>query len=79
MNISVGAVYEQGCLRLEEPVSLPDGAHVTVTLSDAEPSVDGQAAARALSEIAAMPLEGERSAFSGRDHDRVLYREEPGA
>jgi predicted DNA-binding antitoxin AbrB/MazE fold protein len=73
MTITVEAIYEKGALRLKEPVSLQEGAHVEVIVITREPSPGNATAADILADIAALPLEGDGEEFSGRDHDRVLY------
>lgn len=79
MSITVEAVYENGVLRLKEPVPLPESATVSVTITHepaspvAVPASTGDNAATWLSQIAAMPVEGGGEEFSGRDHDRILY------
>jgi predicted DNA-binding antitoxin AbrB/MazE fold protein len=78
MSITVEAVYENGVLRLRQPVSLPERALVSVTIvHDAPKSAangnDTQGVSRWLAEIAALPVEGGGEEFSGRDHDRILY------
>ena len=73
MTRTVDAVYEGGVLRLKEPMPLPEGAHVSVTvaLPDAPPAeID---AAAILDRISKLPLESEPPTWSGRDHDIVLY------
>ena len=73
MTVSVEAVYENGVLRLKEPVALEDGAHVEVIVITREPAPSSATPAEILEEIAALPIEGDAEAFSGRDHDRILY------
>ena len=73
MTKQIAAVFEKGVLRPEHPVDLSEGEHlqlIVITRKAAGP--DGNAA-QALAEIAALPIEGEKDAFSGRDHDTVLY------
>ena len=85
MTTTVEAIYEQGTLRLDKPISLPDGTRVEVVVITRDavarkgervrlaPSVEGKTAAQIVAEIAALPVEGRRDAFSGRDHDKALY------
>jgi predicted DNA-binding antitoxin AbrB/MazE fold protein len=73
MTMTVEAIYEQGVLRLKEPVSLEDGAHVDVIVITREPASGNAKASEILADIAALPLEGNGEEFSGRDHDRILY------
>ena len=78
MSITVDAIYENGVLRLKEPLPLAESAAVRVTIvsevsSQASSGDAGKEAAVWLAEIAAMPMEPGGEAFSGRDHDRILY------
>ena len=74
----IEAIYERGVLRPVEPLELPEGSRLAVILvSRDEPSQNGGPAAGILAEIATLPLEGAPDAFSGRDHDSVLYPEKP--
>jgi predicted DNA-binding antitoxin AbrB/MazE fold protein len=73
MTMTIEAIYEQGVLRLKEPVSLEEGAHVEVIVITREPASGKATAAEILTEIAALPLEGDGEEFSGRDHDQILY------
>jgi predicted DNA-binding antitoxin AbrB/MazE fold protein len=79
MSITVQAVYENGILRLMEPIALPESTTVSVTIvHEPENGADGeflnaQDGAAWLAEIAALPIESGGEEFSGRDHDRILY------
>ena len=73
MTKQVEAVYEQGRLRLLEPLELPEGARLRVVLITVDDAGGPKAPADVLSEIAALPLEGSAEPFSGREHDSVLY------
>ena len=77
MTRTIEAVYERGVLRLKEPVALADGTVVEVTITTCEPSGESKTPAEILSTIASLPVEGDGHAFSGRDHDTVLYGEKP--
>lgn len=73
MTITTEAIYEQGVLRLLEPMSLVDGTRVEIIIiSGASIPEDGNPA-DILAAIASMPLEDQEGEFSGRDHDQVLY------
>jgi predicted DNA-binding antitoxin AbrB/MazE fold protein len=73
MTTTVEAIYEQGVLRLKEPIPLAEGAEVEVIVISRNPA-DGEAnPAEVLAAIAGLPLEGTEDQFSGRDHDRLLY------
>jgi predicted DNA-binding antitoxin AbrB/MazE fold protein len=73
---TIAAVYEHGVFRPTEPVDIPEGTTVTV-LTVARVVENGAAdpgqGAAALAEIAAMPMEPSDAAFSGREHDAILY------
>jgi predicted DNA-binding antitoxin AbrB/MazE fold protein len=73
MTKQVEAVYEQGRLRLLEPLELPEGARLRIFFVASEVETAQQTPAEILAEIAGLPLEGEGDGFSGRDHDSVLY------
>ncbi|GAB4417173.1 MAG: hypothetical protein Fur0044_12760 [Anaerolineae bacterium] len=72
MTKTTEAIYEQGVLRLLEPMSLVDGTRVEVIIISSTPTPESNNPADILAAIAAMPL-GEGVDFSGRDHDQVLY------
>jgi predicted DNA-binding antitoxin AbrB/MazE fold protein len=67
------AVFEQGVLRPEHPVDLPEGERLQLIVVTGKPGPPNGNAAHALAEIAALPVEGETAPFSGADHDTVLY------
>ena len=69
----IEAVYEQGTLRLMEPISLAEGARVEVIVITGEPPPKDMMPAKILAEIAALPLEAGGGEFSARDHDKILY------
>ncbi len=69
---TVKAIYEEGVLKLTQPLSLAEGSRVDIIVIPAGSSGD-QTPAEILAEIAALPVEGAQDNFSGRDHDRVLY------
>ena len=73
MTRAVSAVYEQGVLRLKEPVALADGADVEVIIITHDAVPLAEQAAAILEELAAMPMEQDDGEFSGRDHDAILY------
>ncbi len=77
---TVEAIYEQGVLRLKEPMPIPDGTNVRVVVTLAEPAnapdhVDREKTpAEILAEIAAMPLEKEEGVTDvAQNHDKYLY------
>jgi predicted DNA-binding antitoxin AbrB/MazE fold protein len=74
MTKQVEAVYEQGRLRPLEPLGLPEGTRLRLILVTRDETSAQRTPAELLSEIAALPLEGEANTFSGRDHDSVLYK-----
>lgn len=73
MTFTSPAIYEQGMLRLMQPVDLPEGTSVKVIIRVDDSTDESENPADVLAEIAALPLEGDRENFSGRDHDRILY------
>ncbi|MEA2176663.1 MAG: hypothetical protein QOD00_4255 [Blastocatellia bacterium] len=73
MTTTVEAIYEQGVLRLKEPLSLAEGAEVEVIVISREPAAGEVKVTEVLAAIAALPLEGADDNFSGREHDSILY------
>lgn len=73
MTITTEAIYEQGVLRLLEPMSLVDGTRVEIIIVSSTPTSENDNPADILAAIAALPLETQEGEFNGRDHDQVLY------
>lgn len=73
MTKQIEAVYENGVLRPVHPIDVPEGEHLQLIVITRKKAQDNGNAAALLAEIAALPIEGESNAFSGRDHDTVLY------
>ncbi len=73
MTFTLQAIYEQGMLRLMQPVDLPEGTSVKVIITANDSTQEVENPADILAQIAALPLEGDPENFSGRDHDRILY------
>lgn len=73
MTTTVEAIYEQGMLRLKEPIALAEGTEVEVIVIAREPAISEAKPAEILASIAALPSESDGAEFSGRDHDRLLY------
>ncbi|MCY7275035.1 MAG: antitoxin family protein [Phormidesmis sp. CAN_BIN44] len=73
MAITVQAVYEDGVLRLIQPISLAEGTQVEVVVMTRESKFEKTTPAAILSAIAALPLQGNGDEFSGREYDRVFY------
>jgi len=76
MTTTVEAIYEQGVLRLIEPIPLADGTRVEVIVIVSESTTGDGTPAEILATIAALPAETQDDEFSGRDHDKVLYGEQ---
>ena len=72
MRMSVSAVYEDGVLRLLNPLPLPSGTEVEVIVAEKK-SVDPEEVLRVLLEIAALPSNDPKDGFSGAQHDDILY------
>jgi len=70
------AVYEQGVLRLNKPLNLPEGTRVEITLVESGTNFQQKKPADILGAVASLPLEGEGDEFSGKNHDRILYPEQ---
>jgi predicted DNA-binding antitoxin AbrB/MazE fold protein len=79
MTTNLKAIYEQGVLRLDEPLSLPDGTHVDVTVtSHQEDNGRGLAAMEDRSWDALTQLIAECEIDTGipglaSQHDHYLY------
>lgn len=69
----IQAVYENGVFRPVQPVELAEGTPVELQIETPLPFTDPKILAKALAEIAALPLEGPDDGFSGADHDKILY------
>ena len=69
------AIYENGVIRPLEQIELTNGEEVEVILLKKKHTTPRKWA-KILSEIAALPIEGDTDEFSGEDHDRVLYLDE---
>ncbi len=76
MSTTVEAVYEQGVLRLKEPIALPEGTIVEVIIISQDAPQGEAKPSDILTAIASLPLEGNGAEFSGRDHDQILYGKE---
>ncbi len=72
MTITTEAIYEQGVLKLSQPIPLAEGTRVEVIVISTKVS-ESHASREILAKIAALPLEGRGDEFSGRDHDTILY------
>jgi len=72
MSKQIPAIYEKGVIRPLGPVALAEGEELDVVLLPRSKRTR-QNPASILADIAALPLEGEQGAFSGADHDQVLY------
>jgi predicted DNA-binding antitoxin AbrB/MazE fold protein len=71
--MTVEAIYEQGSLKLSQPITLAEGSKVQIIILPPESSAQPKKPLEILQEIAQLPLEGKTDAFSGQDHDQVLY------
>jgi predicted DNA-binding antitoxin AbrB/MazE fold protein len=70
------AIYENGVFKPIQPVSLPEGARVELTIVPYPMARDGKSPAEILERIANLPgneEEDQGDNFSGEDHDEVLY------
>ncbi len=72
MTKTCAAIYENGVLRLSEPLPLENGAAVEVTVVATKPAAPPSIAG-VLAEIAALPMEADDHGFCGADHDQALY------
>jgi predicted DNA-binding antitoxin AbrB/MazE fold protein len=72
MTTTVEAIYEQGVLRLIQPLPLAEGTRVDIIVMTRESPAEGRTPADILAAIAALPMEVGGEEFSGRDHDKIL-------
>jgi predicted DNA-binding antitoxin AbrB/MazE fold protein len=77
MTKEIEAIYEHGIIRPVKPLELPEGSRLDVIIIIHEKLRTNGNAASILAEIAALPLEGDSDAFSGREHDSILYPKKP--
>ena len=75
MTKEIEAIYEHGIIRPLQPLELPEGSRLDVIVITHEQTQRSNVA-ETLAEIAALPVEGPSDAFSGRDHDSILYPKE---
>lgn len=73
MTKQIEAVYENGVLRPVHPINIPEGERLHLIVVTRQEAPQNGNAAASLAEIAALPIEGASDAFSGRDHDTILY------
>jgi len=73
MTKQIEAVYENGMLRPIDPLNVPEGEHLHLIIITRKGTGPNGSAGKLLAEIAALPIEGQSDAFSGSDHDTVLY------
>ncbi len=67
MTITIEAVYEQGVLRLLQPIPLAEGTRVEVTVISTEAKPQNKTPREILAQIAAIPLEVSNDKFSGHE------------
>ena len=72
MTTTVGAIYEQGILRLTQALPFAEGKRVGVTVNVSELALSGGSPSDILDAIAALPLETQDEETASRDHDRIL-------
>jgi predicted DNA-binding antitoxin AbrB/MazE fold protein len=71
----VEAIYENGALRLLEPVDLKNGEHVSVSIAVPPPSASAESVHEILTRISEQAECDPNDHLSGEDHDKVLYGE----
>lgn len=79
MSVLCEAIYENGVLRPLTTPGLREGEKVeilVVSRPDASPHTPSESAT-ILARIAELPLQEDDRGFSGREHDRILYGEQP--
>ena len=75
MSRQIQAVYENGVIRPLEPVHLTEGEELDVILISRQ-ARSPRLSAHILADIAKLPIEGKTDAFSGEQHDQILYPNE---
>lgn len=73
MTKEIEAVYEQGVIRPLEPLDLPEGSRLDVIVITHEEPRTTSKGVEIIADIAALPSESLTDAFSGREHDSILY------
>ena len=73
MKTKIKAVFEQGILRLLEPVDLNEGEEIIVTLDKNEKNIIKQNPHNILTKISQKAVVDKEDHFSGEDHDEILY------
>lgn len=73
MSQTISAVYENGTLILDEPLTVSNGVKVEIIVLTTQDEQLKKTPAELLAEVAALPTEGTKEKFSNRDHDRILY------
>lgn len=73
MTKEIEAVYEHGLIRPLQPLDLPEGSRLDVIVITHEEPRATSKAVEMIADIAALPLEGSTDAFSGCEHDSILY------
>jgi len=71
--MSLEATYEQGTLRLSQPITLEEGSKVQVIIIPLESNEQPKRTLEILKKIAELPLERKTNTFNGKDHDQILY------
>ncbi len=75
MSQTISAVYENGTLILDEPLTVLNGVKVEIIVLSPKEKKREKTSAEILTELAALPIEGKTDEFSGSDHDKILYGE----
>lgn len=73
MSQTISAVYENGVLRLDEPLAVSEGVRVEIIVVAPKDAKSVKTPAELLAEVAALPTGATGEKFSNRDHDRILY------
>ncbi len=75
MTITVGAVYEDGVLKPDAPLQLPEKAKVTVTIEEPQATAvddDDPTGWKTADQLIGFIKDGPKGPI-GRDHDKYLY------
>jgi predicted DNA-binding antitoxin AbrB/MazE fold protein len=69
MTVTIEAIYEQGILRLSQPIPLADGTRVEVMVISPPVELATQSPSEILQDIAAMPLQGKQDLYKSSGYE----------
>ena len=69
MSINIDAIYQDGALHPQQPLALPEGAHVRVAIETSSPPAAAPAGADPLADVIGIS----NAPAAGDHHDDYLY------